>query len=124
MVPAHTARIMTEFSAKKGIKLVPHAPYTPDLAPADFWLFPKIMANLALESLIKEDSTRNVWEQLDYTIPTDEFRAMWDKGKMRNEKRIGREYVKKIGIKYIFSKLLTFCVIEPFALLLKQPTYE
>ena len=25
-----------------GIKIVPHAPYSPDLAPCDFWLFPKL----------------------------------------------------------------------------------
>ena len=24
-----------------GIKTVPHPPYNPDLAPCDFWLFPK-----------------------------------------------------------------------------------
>ena len=25
-----------------GIKAVPHRPYSPDLAPCDFWLFPKL----------------------------------------------------------------------------------
>ena len=25
-----------------GIKAVPHPPYRPDLAPCDFWLFPKL----------------------------------------------------------------------------------
>ena len=25
-----------------GIKSVPHPPYSPDLAPCDFWLFPKL----------------------------------------------------------------------------------
>ena len=25
-----------------GIKTVPHAPYSPDLAPCDFWLFPML----------------------------------------------------------------------------------
>ena len=27
-----------------GIKTVPHPPYSPDLAPRDFWLFPKLRA--------------------------------------------------------------------------------
>ena len=26
-----------------GIKTVPHPPYSPDLAPCDFWLFPKLI---------------------------------------------------------------------------------
>ena len=25
-----------------GIKIVSHRPYSPDLAPCDFWLFPKL----------------------------------------------------------------------------------
>ena len=25
-----------------GINTVPHSPYSPDLAPCDFWLFPKL----------------------------------------------------------------------------------
>ena len=25
-----------------GIKTVPHPPYSPDLAPCDFWFFPKL----------------------------------------------------------------------------------
>ena len=25
-----------------GIKTVPHSPYNPDVAPCDFWLFPKL----------------------------------------------------------------------------------
>ena len=25
-----------------GIKTLPHGPYSPDLAPCDFWLFPKL----------------------------------------------------------------------------------
>ena len=28
------------------IKTVPHRPYSPDLAPCDFWLFPKLKENL------------------------------------------------------------------------------
>ena len=29
-----------------GINTVPHLPYSPDLAPCDFWLFPKLKENL------------------------------------------------------------------------------
>ena len=29
-----------------GIKTVPHLPYSSDLAPYDFWLFPKLKENL------------------------------------------------------------------------------
>ena len=29
-----------------GIKTVPHPPYSPDLAPCDFWLFPRLKEKL------------------------------------------------------------------------------
>ena len=29
-----------------GIKIVPHCPYSPDLAPCDFWLFSKLKDKL------------------------------------------------------------------------------
>ena len=29
-----------------GIKTVSHPPYRPDLAPCDFWLFPKLKGNI------------------------------------------------------------------------------
>ncbi len=28
-----------------GIKTIPHSPYSPDLAPCEFWLFPKVKEN-------------------------------------------------------------------------------
>jgi hypothetical protein len=31
-----------DFLARKGITVLDHPPYSPDLAPADFWLFPKV----------------------------------------------------------------------------------
>ena len=44
--PAHTALSIREFLAKKNIPLLPHLPYGPDLAPCDFYLFPKLKSKL------------------------------------------------------------------------------
>ena len=38
--PCHTAISVIEFLAKKGIPVVPQPPYSPDLSPCDFFLFP------------------------------------------------------------------------------------
>jgi histone-lysine N-methyltransferase SETMAR len=43
---AHTAKKTQEFIGASGVNLVSLAPYSPDLAPCDFWLFPKIKAKL------------------------------------------------------------------------------
>ena len=34
--------LVTDYLSKMGIKTVPRPPYSPDLAPYDFWLFPKL----------------------------------------------------------------------------------
>jgi histone-lysine N-methyltransferase SETMAR len=39
---AHTSLSVKEFLATKQITVLEHLPYSPDLAPIDFFLFPKI----------------------------------------------------------------------------------
>ena len=40
--PVHNSILVTNYLTKMGIKTVPQPPYSPDLAPYDFWLFPKL----------------------------------------------------------------------------------
>ena len=40
--PVHNPILVTDYLTKMGIKTVPYPPYSPDLAPCDFWLFPKL----------------------------------------------------------------------------------
>lgn len=40
--PSHTALVLREFFAKNSTHIVPQPPYSPDLAPCDFWLFSKL----------------------------------------------------------------------------------
>ena len=40
--PVHNSILVTDYLSKMGIKTVPHRPYSPDLAPCDFWLIPKL----------------------------------------------------------------------------------
>ena len=40
--PVHNYILVPEYLTKMGIKTVPHRPYGPDVAPCDFWLFPKL----------------------------------------------------------------------------------
>ena len=45
-VPAQTALSIREFLGKKNIPLLPHPPYSPDLSPCDFFLYPKLKSKL------------------------------------------------------------------------------
>ena len=38
----HNSILVTDYLTKMGTETVPHLPYSPDLAPSDFWLFPKL----------------------------------------------------------------------------------
>ena len=40
--PVHNSILVTDYLTKMGIKTLPHSPYSPDLTPCDFWLYPKL----------------------------------------------------------------------------------
>ena len=40
--PVHNSILITDYLTNMCIKTVHHPPYSPDLAPCDFWLFPKL----------------------------------------------------------------------------------
>ena len=40
--PVNNSSLVTDYLTKMGIKTVPQPLYSPDLAPCDFWLFPKL----------------------------------------------------------------------------------
>jgi len=44
--PAHTLLLIRSYLAKRQTSVVPHLPYSPDLAPVDFFLFPKLKTTL------------------------------------------------------------------------------
>jgi histone-lysine N-methyltransferase SETMAR len=43
---SHTAMAVQQFLVKNNIPIVPHPPYSPDLAPSDFWLFATLKMGL------------------------------------------------------------------------------
>ena len=44
--PVHNAIIVTVYLTNMGIMTLPHLPYSPDVAPCDLWLFPKLKEKL------------------------------------------------------------------------------
>jgi len=44
--PAHALLLNRSYLAKHQTCIVPHSPFSPDLAPADFFLFPKLKTTL------------------------------------------------------------------------------
>jgi len=44
--PSHSLFLVRDFLAKRATTVIPQPPYSPDLAPADFFLFPKLKSTL------------------------------------------------------------------------------
>ena len=44
--PAHTSLVVREFLTKNNVTTVPHPAYSTDLAPCDFYVFPKMKLRL------------------------------------------------------------------------------
>ena len=73
--PVHNSILVTDYLTKMGIKTVPHAPYCPDLAPCDFWLFPKLRGcHYKTIEGIKETVTKDI-----DTLTQDDFHGAFQK---------------------------------------------
>ena len=94
--PVHKASMVMEFLASKEVKVLGHPPYSPDLAPADFWLFVKCKTMLG-GTAITGHTIRHAWERLVRTLPTEEFRATFVRWLERQEKciRVKGSYIEK-----------------------------
>ena len=94
--PVHTAAVVKDWFAANGIRLLPHPAYSPDLAPADFFLFKRVKEELAGLTL-SQDTIKKVWEGVIRSIAVEEFAAAFSKWLDRSEKciRIGGDYIEK-----------------------------
>jgi len=83
---SHTAILTHQFLAKNKIAVIPHPPYSPDLAPCDFFLFPKMKLKLkgrrfdTIEEIQAE--TQKVLDTLtekDFQEAFQKWRRQWDR---------------------------------------------
>jgi hypothetical protein len=72
-VPAHTSHLVQQFLAKHGTAQLQQPPYSLDLAPCDFFLFPRLKKVLKEHRFeVMEDIKRNLTKTL-LDIPKEEF---------------------------------------------------
>jgi transposase len=76
--PAHSLFLVHNFLAKNETTVVPQPPYSPDLAPADFFLFPKLNSTLKGRCFNTYDEIqKNLTKEL-LAIPKEAFQS-WQK---------------------------------------------
>ena len=73
--PVHNFILVTDYLTKIGIKTVPHLPYGPDLAPCDFWLFPKHRDRRYETNEEMKEAVKKVIE----TLTQDDFHGAFQK---------------------------------------------
>jgi transposase len=76
--PAHTALSVREFLATKQITVLEHPAYSPDLAPNDFFLSPKIKEILKARYFDDIDDTRNNTTAALKAIPQNQFQNCFE----------------------------------------------
>lgn len=95
--PAHTARRTLEFLAESKVQLVEPAPYSPDLAPCDFWLFPTVKKGLRGRVFQSRQEVLNEFEHEVAKLKKEDFQHCFDRWLYRLRKcvEIGGDYVEK-----------------------------
>ena len=72
----HNSILTTDYLTKLGIKTVPQPPYSRDLAPCDFWLFPKLKGYETVETV--EEMEEAVTKVID-SLTQDDFHGAFQK---------------------------------------------
>ena len=107
--PAHTSHLVQQFLAKHGTAQLQQLPYSPDLAPCDFFLFPrlkKVLKGHRFEATedIKRNSTKTLLD-----IPKEEFEKCFQQWQQRWAKCVAAEgelYWRQLGLKPLKPYLL------------------
>ena len=84
----HKARITLTYLDDNGIRLMEQPQYSPDLAPCDFWLFPKLKSAPAGKPFSRiQDLIKAVHSEMR-AIPASEYRECFQMWRMRMQRRI------------------------------------
>ena len=89
---SHTALVLRDHFVKSSTHIVPQPPYSPDLAPCDFWLFPKLKRPLR--------GTR--FDSID-EIKAESKKAMMAIGKYVGISVFHREGITLKGLKFTYK---------------------
>jgi len=81
--PAHTALSIQEFLAKKNIPVLPHPPYSPDLAPCNLYLFPKLKSKLKGRHFGTMVNIQKIVTDELNTLTENDFKYCYDQWKKR-----------------------------------------
>ena len=77
--PAHKSATVQEYLKESGLDVLDHPPYSPDLSPCDFWLFPRLKEMLAGHRFESRCGIGSAVYQCLQHIPKEDYRAVFRK---------------------------------------------
>ena len=77
--PVHNSILLTDYLTKMDIKTVPQPPYSPDLAPCDFWIFPKLKEKLRVCRYETIEEMKEAVTKVIYTFTQEDFHGAFQK---------------------------------------------
>lgn len=86
--PSHSAHLIGEFLSKNQTSVLPQPPYSPDLAPCDFFLFSRIKKHMKGTSFEDTEVLKQKTQDELKAIPSEEFERCFDQWKERWHKCI------------------------------------
>ncbi|XP_062582211.1 histone-lysine N-methyltransferase SETMAR-like [Saccostrea cucullata] len=77
--PSHTSELVKQFLKSEKVTVLPHPPYSPDLAPCDFFLFPKLKKFLSGRRYKSRQALGSAVSQCLRGIPKSAYREAFQK---------------------------------------------
>lgn len=95
--PSHTAFIVANYLVRSNTPVVPQPPYSPDLAPCDFFLFPRLKRELKGKHWESVENIHKHVTRILKDIPVEEFQHAFQAWQTRLRKCIdaGGEYFEE-----------------------------
>ena len=84
--PAHAALSVEQFLVDKSIATLQHLPYSPDLAPCDFFLFPKLKSVLKGTRFESMEAAKNKTTQVLKQLTENELQHAFDQWKIKMQR--------------------------------------
>jgi len=81
--PAYTSLLVRDFLAKSKTNMLPQSPYSPDMAPCNFFLFPKLKKTMKGRRFANIDEIKTESLKELNAIPKSEFQKCFQDWKKR-----------------------------------------
>jgi [histone H3]-lysine36 N-dimethyltransferase SETMAR len=82
-VAPHWAHSVNDYLQQERVKLLPHLPYRPDLAPCDFFLFPKLKKALGGKRYERVECLARAVQAVVDGIPKEEYYTCFEDWRRR-----------------------------------------